>query len=72
MKYGTVVHTITGERYISKTAELTEDEREEAITFFKKVDKLSQISLECVNGSFMSFRGEHIVALELYNEKDSV
>ena len=72
MKYGIVVHVITGERYIGKTAELTNDEREEAIAIFKRVDKLSQVSLECINGSFMSFRGEHVVALELYNEKDGV
>jgi hypothetical protein len=70
MKYGMVVHTITGESYIGKTTELSDTEKDEAINFSKKVDKIIQISLECVNGSFMSFRGEHIVALEVYNEKE--
>lgn len=70
MKYGMVVHTITGERYIGKSDELTDGELEKAIDFMKKIDKYSQFSLECINGSYMSFRGEHIVALELYNEKE--
>jgi hypothetical protein len=72
MKYGTVVYTITGEKYIGEIVELTEDERNDAITFFKKIDKITQISLNCIDGSFMSFRGENVVALKLYKEEDSV